>query len=864
MAMVLKKEKNYIHKTISTEDGINLSCHIRGDGDELVVFLHAVGGDYSSFEPQIEALSTCRRYTTLTFDMRGHGQSKIDPKLVQDKVNMNGFASDVVALVKVLGFSRAHLVGLSMGGVVALQTYEEDPGVVQSITMANSWAYVDNASERIDFMENQLKNKTMQQSAVELIPNLFSKNTDKKIVESVVKQEGSKDKEVFLASWRSMFNVDFRDSIQRIFCPLMLIGGAHDPVVSPELSKDIHKLHNLSQFVELSDASHFSNLDCPDEFTSYLKINFRRGQGKQRIKFENNKINIHAETVAQGLMSLLNQRGVEYFFSNSGTDFTPIADALGRYSVEDHFELKTVVAPHENTAIAMAHGHYLMSGCPQATMAHVTVGTANMGLGIINASRSRIPVLVMSGKTPWYDYGTEGCRTNFVQWGQDTFDQGAYFREYTKWDYELKSPLHLETVVDRALAVATSDPQGPVYLTLPKEVLCMPIDKKMSVHERPRQNPSLAGSAFSSVADGNVAQMILDAQNPLIVTAEIGRYKEGVEALTALCDRFAIGVIEHGKRNFFNFPTEHPMHQGYNPLPLIKEADLLIVVESHVPWIPDWGNIAENTKVIQIGIDPLCQNLPMRSFPVDVNLAGNPGLILFELFAEMHLLSNQYKNSIENRRKKNTENHKKIFESARAKAAEDGKLDHITKSYLSYCVGQAIDEDVVIFNEYNLDPTLVPRRQTMSWFENSIASGLGWSLGAALGAQLAAPEQVMMVTLGDGSYMFNTPLSAHYVAGAYDLPIVVVVFNDSGWSTIKKSYDGTVDPGKNWANKHGFGELWDFKMQVSFEKMAESCKGIGLRVEKPEELPASLKKAIEIARKEKKHVLVNVICARDY
>ncbi|HMZ81849.1 MAG TPA: thiamine pyrophosphate-binding protein, partial [Acidobacteriota bacterium] len=125
---------------------------------------------------------------------------------------------------------------------------------------------------------------------------------------------------------------------------------------------------------------------------------------------------------------------------------------------------------------AMAHGHYLVSGRPQVVMAHVNVGTANMGLGIINAARSRIPMLVLAGKTPWYESDVEGCRTNFVQWGQDTFDQGAYFREFTKWDYELKGAFNLETIVDRALAIAASEPAGPVYLTLPKEALCQKLE----------------------------------------------------------------------------------------------------------------------------------------------------------------------------------------------------------------------------------------------------------------------------------------------------------------------------------------------------------------------------------------------------
>ncbi len=862
MAMVLQNKTSHRNKTITVEPGIDLSCHLYGDGDELIVFLHAVGGNHESFSCQVEELSKSGLYTILTFDMRGHGESKIDSKMVQEKISITNFALDASRLITELGFEKAHLIGSSMGGVVALEIFRLRPHQVQSIAMANSWCYVENASERISFIENQLANKTMQESASELVPGLFAKDTHKEYVQAGVRSEGAKNKEVFLASWRSMFQVDFRDLIKDISCPLLLIGGAHDPVTPMFLLQDIHQRHALSRLVELPDAAHFSHLDCPIEFNKHLKIHLRKAQYKTRIITENKKIDLSANTVADGLMSILNQRGVDYFFSNSGTDFTPIADALARYSKDPDFKLRTVIAPHENTAIAMAHGHYLISGHPQVTMAHVSVGTANMGLGIINASRSRIPVVVLAGKTPWYDYGIEGCRTNFVQWGQDTFDQAGYFREYTKWDYELKGPHHLETVVDRAMAVATSDPQGPVYMTLPKEALCMPIDQKITINEKSRQKPSVSNPGHSNKEILEAAYLISNAKKPLLITAELGRYKSAVEALVDFSNRFAIGVIEHGKHNFFNFPTDHPMHLGFNPLPHIKDADVIIVAESHVPWIPDFGAISDSCKVIQLGIDPLCQNLPMRSFPIDINLSGNVGRVLNNLHGALLGLNAHEDKKVETRRKTYTETHKQVYENAYANAAADADLEHITKNYISYCIGQAIDDDVVIFNEYNLEPFLVPRRQTMSWFENSIASGLGWSLGAALGAQLACRDQVMMVTLGDGSYMFNTPMSAHYVAGAYKLPIVIVVFNDSGWSTIKKSYDGASSG--NWANINEYSELWNFKMQVSFEKLAESCNGVGIRVEKPKDLPGAIKEAIEIARRDKKHVLVNAICARDY
>jgi len=567
---------------------------------------------------------------------------------------------------------------------------------------------------------------------------------------------------------------------------------------------------------------------------------------------------IEANTTAHALMAMLAQRGIRYFFSNSGTDFTPIIDALARYSGEASFPMKEIVAPHENTAIAMAHGYYLASGKPQAVMAHVNVGTANMGLGIINASRARVPVLVLAGATPWTEHDADGCRTNFVQWGQDTFDQRAYFREFTKWDYELKGCHSLETVIDRALAIAQSDPAGPVYLTLPKEALCERIDG-FHFHAASRQVPA-APSEPSDDAIDRAARLIATAQRPVVITAELGRYRGGPEALVQLAQRHGLAVVEHGKRNFFNFPTTHPLHLGFNPSPIVKQSDLIIVVESHVPWIPAFANVAHNPKLIQIGVDPLQSRIPMRSFPADIALAGDPALTLRKLTSCLDK-ARPDRARVDARLQSIASEHRRVVQQAQTKAIADAARPTITKQFLSYCIGEAIDERTVVFNEYDADPQLIGRRLTDSWFENSIASGLGWSLGAALGAKLASPDLTMLVTLGDGSYLFNTPLSAHYVASAYRLPIVVVVFNDTAWSTIKKSYLGTTtDP---WGTKRGNIPLCDFDVPIDFEKVVDACGGVGLRVDFPRDLPSTLRHAIAISRSEKRQVLVNVICERD-
>lgn len=853
-------------KKLST--GVQVHLDKRGNGDELIVFLHAIGGNSSSWSHQLEYFS--KDYTVVSFDMRGHNKSFSKSLNLDNDISIEKFAQDTCALISELGYSKAHLVGLSMGSVVAQEVYSQRPDLVQSLTIANGWCFLEDKDSRISFMEKLLEEGELIESSRKLIPDLFAPGFDRASIDAAIEIEGAKDKTVFLNSWRSMFNVDYRQMIPKISVPILLIGGTEDKVTPTHpLLTDIKESAATAQLLEIDGAGHFSNIDHCKEFNKCLSIHLKRARASASTYLcpeDSKSIELNSEIVAHGLVKLLNQRGIRYFFSNSGTDFTPIIDGFAKFKDDPDFNLEPIVSPHENTAIAMAHGYYLMTGKPQVVMGHVNVGTANMGLGIINANRARIPVVVLSGNTPWYDSEIEGCRTNFVQWGQDTFDQASYFREFTKWDYELKGSHHLETVVDRAIAIAKSDPQGPVYLTLPKEALCEALPQKTCL-DRITQNPTSAGGP-SPDAVAKAGRLIASSKNPLIVTSELGRYPGGVEALVQLASSYSIPVIEHGKKNFFNFPTESPYHLGFDPSPFVEEADLIIAIECHVPWIPALSGVETAPNMIHIGVDPLCENLPMRAFPSQVNLQGLAPIAIDALNKTLSCLSasqsfgeREFFQKIAKRGDSIGKQHSELFERKRSLAKEQASNSEITKDYLSHCIGDVVDDSVVIFNEYNLCPYQVPRHLPDSWFENSVASGLGWSLGAALGAQLASPDQTMMVTLGDGSYMFNTPLSAHYVAEAYDLPVVIVVFNDNAWSTIKKSYKGSMPSG--WGVKNDYMPLCDFKNPVEFHMLAQSVGGVGMKVEKPEELKDKLKEAIEISRTQKSHVLVNVICQRD-
>ena len=201
------------------------------------------------------------------------------------------------------------------------------------------------------------------------------------------------------------------------------------------------------------------------------------------------KVTLNNVTVSDAYMALLADRGIDYWFANAGTDFAPVVETLAKAQVLETRVPTAVTCPHENTAMHMAIGYFLVTGRPQAVMVHVNVGTANGMNGLLNAARGHVPVLFTAGRTPTNEDGLAGHRSLDIHWTQEMFDQAGMLRESVKWDYELRNGQQLETVVDRALSIAMSEPMGPVYLALPREVLAHPMNE-FTYNTPSRQHPA--------------------------------------------------------------------------------------------------------------------------------------------------------------------------------------------------------------------------------------------------------------------------------------------------------------------------------------------------------------------------------------
>jgi acetolactate synthase-1/2/3 large subunit len=551
---------------------------------------------------------------------------------------------------------------------------------------------------------------------------------------------------------------------------------------------------------------------------------------------------------AEHFLDALSRHGVDYCFTNPGTDFPPIVEAFLRARRTNHKVPDPILVPHENLAVAMAHGVYLMTGRPQAVMVHVNVGTANTVNNIANLARDRAPVIVVAGRTPFTEKGQFGSRTRPIHWAQEMFDQAGMVRELVKWDYELRMPEQIGDVVARAYEMAMTSPRGPVYLVLPREPLSAALPDYEP--EKPRALPAPPYPDPHSIT--KLAEWLAAAERPVVLNAAAGDPK-AVEILGRIASDYAIPVVAHFPR-VMALPASHPMHFGYDSAAMLTEADLAVVIECDVPYHPHLTEPAENCRFVHIGEDTVYQRYPMRSFPTDLAVTANATRALEALEAELAKHKPAMQTRIDARRGPLTERARSRREIVRKLAP----AEHITPEFLSRTIGEVLGEDAVIFNEYPLRLEHCPREKPGTFFAASPAGGLGWGLGAALGAKLAAPDKLIVATLGDGVYLFTNPTVSHWVAEKYRLPVLTIIFNNQRYGAVRNATLSMFKEGVAGEDDGRF--LADLDPSAPYDEFVRAQGGFGERVEKPQDLAGALQRARDAVMKDKKQALLNVIC----
>lgn len=560
-------------------------------------------------------------------------------------------------------------------------------------------------------------------------------------------------------------------------------------------------------------------------------------------------------TTSTAFLEALHEAGVSYIFANLGSDHPAIIESLAHAKKENKTVPQLITCPHEFVAMSAAHGYAQLTGKPQVVMVHVECGTQNIGGGIHNAFKGRVPVLVFAGASPYtQENELTGSRNEFIHWIQDVFDQRGIMRGYSKYDNEIRTGKNVKQLVFRALQFAKSEPKGPVYLMGPREAMEEETEK---VTLDPKLWEPISPSAIPPQEIRSLVDDLVKAKNPLIVTSYLGRNPEAVAELEKLCNRLAIPVLESVPHTM-NFPTDHPMHIGYqwnvpNQNELLAEADFVLVLDSDVPWIPTKNKASDDATIYYIDVDPIKEEMPLWYIPSKRFFKADSQIALQQIYQYLGKKKIDTE-AVEARWNKIKAVHERQKEERRL--LEEPSEDVITPEFLTACVREVIDEDTIVLNEgissyQAICSHIGPKKP--GTMHGSGSGSLGWNGGAAIGAKLANPDKTVVSLTGDGSYLFSNPSVVHWMAKRYDTPFLTVIYNNSGWKSPKLSTLGVHPNGiANEINHFGV----DFDPPADLAKIAEAAGGAYAQtIKNPDELRDALKYGMNLVKEGRTVVL---------
>ncbi len=559
------------------------------------------------------------------------------------------------------------------------------------------------------------------------------------------------------------------------------------------------------------------------------------------------QVDLH--TTSHYFLEGLNEIGLEYLFCNLGTDHAPLIEEMARWRKDGRAFPKTVLCPHENVAMHMAGGYAIATGRGQGVMVHVDVGTANAAMAAHNLYRARVPVLVMAGRSPFTIHGElAGSRDNYVHFVQEPFDQASVVRPYVKWEYTLHTGVTTKETLRRAHTVMHSDPKGPVYLMLPRETLAETWDAK-AVRPYPAERyGAVAAGGADPQAIGALADRLLAAKNPLLITAYAGRNPEAVGVIDALARLAGVRVVEFNPI-FLNIPHDSPCFAGHLSGKHVAEADVGMLVDVDVPWIPKDTKENPATWWAHVDVDVVKQAFPMWGFPNHLRIAGDSRRILAQLLEAIEARATpSFRAAAQQRVAALAGEHAARMQGVERLAAERGSPDRIDAHYLCAELGRAIDPEDILLNESIRNTPAVANqipRTRPGTLIGLAGGGLGFSGGMALGVKLARPDRTVVQVVGDGVFYFCNPEAVYAVSKQYRLPIFTVVLDNTGWAAVKEATLRMYPDGEAKASGQYEARL---APAMDFAKIAEAAGAYGETVSDPADVPAAIRRCLAEVR----------------
>ncbi|HZR75251.1 thiamine pyrophosphate-requiring protein [Bradyrhizobium sp.] len=555
-------------------------------------------------------------------------------------------------------------------------------------------------------------------------------------------------------------------------------------------------------------------------------------------------------STAHHFLEALVDLGVDYIFANLGTDHVSLIEALAAWDREGRKHPEVILCPHEVVAVHMAAGYALATGRAQAVFVHVDAGTANACMAIQNLFRYRLPVLLFAGRAPFTVHGElTGSRDTYVHFVQDPFDIASIVRPYVKWEYSLPSGVVVKEALARAQAFAQSDPPGPVYMMLPRETLAEEWDDAAMPAYPPARYGGVQAGGIEPARVEAIADALMAAENPIALTAYLGRKAEAVAALERLAQLCGIRVVEFNSIDL-NMSQASPCFAGFDPSAVLEGADLGLLLDTDVPFVPQYAKRADAIKWIQIDIDPLKADFPMWGFPTDLRIQGDCATILSQVCEAIEARADDAFRQRVTARIASWRGARDAINKRRADArANKGSSGALTPAFLFASLNGKISQDDIVVNEAIRNGPILQehiKRTRPRSYVGLAGGGLGFSGGMALGLKLAEPKRRIVQVIGDGGFHFSSPDSVYAVAQQYRIPIFTVVLDNGGWQAVKSAVQRVYPKGVAAETDAFQSRLTSGRQgeRRDFSAVAKAFGAHGECVTEPDELAAAIDRCL--------------------
>jgi thiamine pyrophosphate-dependent acetolactate synthase large subunit-like protein len=533
------------------------------------------------------------------------------------------------------------------------------------------------------------------------------------------------------------------------------------------------------------------------------------------------------------LVEQVRAAGSKYIFSNPGSLEVGLFDAL-----IDRPELKLVVGLHEGIVIGMADAYHKVSRQPTFVNVHAAVGTAQMAGQMYNAHFDSSGLIVTAGMSD-NTIGTDDA----VLAPRPGFTQAEINRQFTKISWEVRTAASTALAIRRAYKLAATAPGGPVYVAFSTRALSEPATAEVwskdqfLIQARPRPPIDQVQAA---------ARMLVSAERPVAVVGdEVFKSDAAVDTI-ALCERLGLPMTASNMAAFQYVSSAHPQFLGTRlggdrAYPY-GNADLVVQIGSREPGAFAVAADGSRPKYVAIGLDT---NMIGRARAVDLAVIGDVKASAIDLLdAVASLMTKDQLTKLRDRRLAVVKPAIAAANAERlAQARQNFNQAVIHPDQIGYEMEQALDQNALVVTENN--PGVLGKHDFLSFgprADNKLNVGhgggsLGWGVGAAVGAKLAAPERQVVLSIGDGSLMYSA--GGFWSMARHNTAVLTIVWNNRNYQTVR---NGAFRYKRRMAETDQYPGLYLGDPNIDFVKLAESQGVKGQRVTSASDIAAALRR----------------------